>query len=169
MMKQRPILISILAVLSIIGGILLAILLPVFILAKDAMAEGLALFEIPFWFLIFSLLFLTALSLAGGIGMWKGTKWGWWLAQFSFVFDIFRRLFALINTMAITDEVPTKMYLRAIGAIVNILFIWYFFKPDVLAYFNMQKIKKIKAMLIIIGINIAFVIISTALAYLTYR
>jgi len=152
-MKKRPILVSILAVLSIIAGIPSALICLIFLLIRDEMITGIPMDGTLLDLLLLSLFVFSVISLAAGIGIWNGKKWGWWLVQFSSVYYILRS-FSMFK-----QEITEETYLRTAISILDIFLLWYFFRPNVLAYFNMQKIKKIKALLILIGIYIAFMIL----------
>ena len=158
---KRPLLASILAILSIIVGLLFVLVIQFILMTKEYIIERLASSEISYESFMFGMISTAVLYLAVGIGIWKGTKWGWWLAQFFFVHDIFSRLPISLNTITLTYQISSNIYINTLGSLVDILLIWYFFRPKTLAYFNMQKVKKIKSILIIIGINIALIIANT--------
>ena len=158
---KKPLLVSVLAVVSILAGLLFVLVIQFLLMMKEYALERLALYEVSYESFMFSMIATAVLYLAVGIGMWKGTKWGWWLAQFFFVHDIFSRLPISLNTITLTYQISSNIYINTLGSLVDILLIWYFFRPKTLAYFNMQKVKKIKSILIIIGINIALIIANT--------
>ncbi len=93
----RPVGVSILAVLHFIGGILLFGVQFLMFANLNAMEESLRTIGIPPALLIVAVMFLAALAIASGVGMWIGTKWGWWLAAFYYVYSIFRNASALLS------------------------------------------------------------------------
>ena len=166
---KKPLLVSVLAVVSILAGLLFVLVIQFLLMMKEYALERLALYEVSYESFMFSMIATAVLYLAVGIGMWKGTKWGWWLAQFFFVHDILSRLPISLSTITATYNISSNIYVNALGSLVDILLIWYFFRPEILTYFNMKKVKKIKSILIITGINIALIITSTIIFYLIYR
>ncbi len=85
-----------------------------------------------------SILFLGILGLAGGIGMWSGKKWGWWLGAFYLTYSVARNLNALIMIPEIVEQfgVPesglTKYYIKHGGrVIIHSFLVLYFFNSNV--------------------------------------
>jgi hypothetical protein len=68
-------------------------------LANPEFRQRLSIFSFlgfPTSLLIFSIVFLFALGIASGVGMWKGRKWGWYLGTFYYIYSITRNANALL-------------------------------------------------------------------------
>ncbi len=76
----RPVGVSILAALHLVGGVLLFGAQFLVFANLEAIEESLRVIGISPVLLIIGATFLALLSIASGVGMWMGTKWGWWLA-----------------------------------------------------------------------------------------
>ncbi len=141
----RPVGVSILAVLHLIGGILLFGAQFLLFANLQAMGESLRSIGIPPVLLIIGVMFLAVLAIASGVGMWMGTKWGWWLASFYYVYSIFRNCSALLTVFTIADQLEgdsrgPEYYMTKHGVriIVHLLLFLYFFNGNVLAFFGME-------------------------------
>lgn len=87
--RTRPIGVTLLSILSLIGAVLLTVIT---VLAAFAIASGderarqaskaMAELGIPMPLLAVGVVFLVALAWASGIGLWMGTKWGWHCGAF---------------------------------------------------------------------------------------
>ena len=152
-MNQRPKGISIISVLSFIGGlIILAVLVwtPSNDLAGlDAVGFSSSLFLLAYGF-------LGIISFAAGIGMWTGKKWGWWLGAFYLAYAILRNanaLFAiegLIEQFGEPEDGVGSLYFKHGGRVItNSLVLFYFFRSHVTAYFNVDSIKNLKNRILI--------------------
>jgi hypothetical protein len=151
-MKERPIGVSILAVLHLVGGVGLVAMQVWMLFDYERIAAGMSEVGIPPTLLFIGVLLLAVLGLASGIGMWIGTKWGWWCATFYYTYGLTRNFNALYFTWSISDEIPAgprgaSYYYAKYTArfCVSLLLLLYFFKPNVLAYFDMQGVHRGKA------------------------
>ena len=169
-MKDRPVGVSILSALHIVGGVLL-LGLQVFMLAKlDEVSKGLSDAGIPPALLIMGMLLLAGIALASGIGMWLGTRWGWWCATFYYVYSIARHANAFLTVSAFAEDLegssrgPGYYYAKFGGRVLfHFLLLLYFFKSNVLQYFGMEHVRKIKAVGILIAITFLIFIVSTGI------
>ncbi len=128
---ERPLGVTILAVLSILGGALLilvgilaAALGAVFASALASSMHGIPLIlaaEIGIVLIIGG-----AIELLIGWGLWKGAGWAWWLTV---IFD------ALGVIMSIASLASGNVG-SVIGLIINAVILYYFFKPHVKAFFG---------------------------------
>jgi hypothetical protein len=88
-------------------------------------------------------------GILGGIGMWKGHSWGWWLGGLYLAQSTFKSGIAIYEILQITSQHPdeitdaSKYYLRYIGRmIVHPLLIGYFFKSNVLKFFKFSETER---------------------------
>ncbi len=143
-MRKRPIGVSILAVLYIIGGIGV---LGIQLFMGGALAQAFNLIGISSISAVISILFLGILGIAAGIGMWSGKKWGWWLGAFYLMYSVERNINALIIIPCLVEQFGTpesglvKYYIKHGGRIIlHSLLVLYFFKSNVEAYFQVDNL-----------------------------
>ena len=108
-MKNRPIGISILAVLYILGGVAI---LGLQIGTSGALQEAFKEMGIATILGTLSLTFLGVLGVAAGIGMWRGKVWGWWLGAFYLTYSVARSANALFLMPMIAEQynvAPTEL------------------------------------------------------------
>src|SRR5262245_2927580 len=73
--QTRPVLVAILAVIAMVAGVAM---IGMEIFNWSAMMRAADELRLKRAYLAFSISILAALTLASGIGMWRGTIWGWW-------------------------------------------------------------------------------------------
>lgn len=181
--KKRPVGISILAGFHIVGGILGAIVI-VFLVAqlgrKPEAQEGfeqvLAMLGLPPALLVVAIVFIFGLSIASGIVMWKGIKWGWYLGSFYCMYIIVLNVNALFTipmlmSSASPEELanmsrgPTYYYVKYGGRVIfHILLYLYFFKGNVREFFSLTEQKKWKPVLAELGVCIGIVAVFSIIA-----
>jgi len=177
--KKRPVGISILAVLNIVGGVLGAIvgIFLVIQLGKNPeVQQGLAMIGLPPALLKVAYFLIFGLAIASGIGMWKGRKWGWYLGSFSYMYSIVRNANALVTLpllmnsippedLANMDRDPSYYYVKhGSRVIVSFLVYLYFFKGNVREFFSLTEQKKWKPILAEIGICIGIAAVVSMIA-----
>lgn len=155
--NKRPIFITILALLHIIGGgffLVLAIMsfFPAgrFSLLDFFFSDLLNLSGSP---LVFSVAYLaaSALGFVSGLGMFFGLKWGWYLGTFYYAYNIFRNvnaIFLISNVIPILPHevltsVPDPRY-ESMKYIIRILIYsliyGLFFLPQIKRYFSLNPV-----------------------------
>jgi hypothetical protein len=161
--STRPIGVAILAVLFGLGGIAFSALL-IFIAKADDNEQWFAQKGLPYaWFAVFSVLFVL-LALACSIGMWLGAKWSWWLVAFYYFFMLFGDICQLLLIAPIKaighdyEAVQVLLVRQGIGAIINFCFLRYLFKANVLRFFGLGSLRKLRAIGIFFGITLVFII-----------
>ncbi len=124
--------------------------------------------------LIIGAMFLALLSIASGVGMWMGTKWGWWLASFYYIDSICRNGSALFTVIAIADQLEggnrgPEYYMIKHGGriIIHFLLFLYFFKGNVLEFFGLQTLSKVRAVGILVGICVAITVAMSAIGWIS--
>jgi hypothetical protein len=129
---------------------------------------------VPPALLVLSVAFLAILYLVSGIGMWRGTRWGWWLGAFSYSYAVARAASGLLfvsgfsgGLEGLTDADYRKLGIKFSGRIVvsSLLFL-YFFKSTVLAFFGLETLSKAKATAALIGTTLAVACLAVATQWL---
>ena len=166
-LRTRPIGVAILAVLCGLFGIALGALL-IFLARANDNEQWLAQKGLPYaWFAVFSVTFVL-LALACSIGMWRGAKWSWWLVAFYYFFMLFGNICQLLliaPIKAISGDYETASVLLArqgIGAVINFGLLRYLFKVNVLRFFGLGSLRKVRAIGIFFGITVVFMVAVTA-------
>lgn len=157
--KQRPIGITILSVLSLIGGIGMVGVLMIY--GKNLMGVT-SIFNISALMIIGSVLFLGLWAIGSGVGMLLGKKWGWWMAGVYYVYAILRYLNVLVTVFSLADDLEATTssieynFVKFSARIAGQIFVLsYLFKDHVREYFDVEQVSKLKAILYLIGIGIA--------------
>jgi hypothetical protein len=170
--RQRPLGISILAILHFGGGILLGALQFPLLANFDELQGPLRTVGLAPVLLVIGVGFLALLAIAAGVGMWLGRKWGWWLGTFYYVYAIARNAAALVTVANMADELaagphgPGYYYVKHAGRIVvHLLILLYFFKGNVLHYFGLEKLSKWKSISALVGVCLAIVGVFTVVAW----
>ncbi len=170
-MNNRPVGVSILAVLHLVGGVLLLGAQVLLLQNLDHVSQGINVVGIPPILLVVGVMLLAGIALASGIGMWLGTRWGWWCATFYYVHSIARNANALLMLSNFADELaggsrgPGYYYAKFGGRVImHFLLLMYFFKSNVLQYFGMDEVHKEKAVGKLITVTAAISGLSTAIA-----
>ena len=89
--------------------------------------------------------FIVGLTVAIGVGLWKGENWGWRCASFYYVAQVAQPVIDLIRGAQTSG-------LSGLEAAVGLVCFIYIFKDSVLHYFGMFAIRKVATALRIIGI-----------------
>jgi hypothetical protein len=163
-MNDRPLGVSILAVLHILGG-LGSIVVGLFLLSRySQISSNLNSVGISMLAIAFGVVFLIGLMLASGIGMSLGTRWGWWCTTFAYIYDIASNINVLVTNMVLGDELtrsargPEFYILRSIvRTALALAILLYFFKPHIQEYFGVEDIHKGKAIGLLIGATVLVV------------
>ncbi|TWT89093.1 hypothetical protein Mal64_25850 [Pseudobythopirellula maris] len=151
---KRPVGVAILMVLHLIGGVLL-LGMTIFLAVLDPEAEFWQMMQqvgLPQVLLVAGMLLLSLLAIGSGVGMWLGTRWGWWLTAFYYAYSVARNASALLSPGMIAEEFGepeeglTKHYLKfGVRVVIHALLLAYLFKQNVLAYFGMSGVSKGKS------------------------
>lgn len=175
---KRPVGITILAILFLVGGIgIVALGVGLFLFLPsddggiDRVLDVLGANRLSL-FLGFGV--LAALGIAGGVGMLRGAAWGWWIGGFYSVYAIARNAMAALALPEIAESAAalgepdpdlTKHYIKFIGRVViNLLLVLYFYRLKVLSYFGLVGLSRMKAIgtqvLVCLLLTGAFVLLS---------
>jgi hypothetical protein len=171
-MIPRPIGISLLAGLSVLGSVVLASGCVYLAISDNTeLKANLNTLGIPFSLLWIGILLLAVLGFVGGIGAWTGKAWGWWLLAFYYVYGIARNANALYSVSVLANEIPTDSprgpgyyYAKfACRLCIDVLILIYLYKTNVLSFFGLSEIKKIKSLVILVTATILLFALGTIL------
>lgn len=154
---RMPVGLKILVALQIIGGTGL-----LYIFASKMFWNELPAVERDSGFsgiiLVVSISFLIFLDFSAAIGAILRKKWGWFFGAFYFAHSIMRYSNTILTATFIADELQAtndellKVYFKYGGRIiVNSLVFLYFFKSNVLEYFDIISTKKARLILLVAG------------------
>ena len=170
-MKERPIGISILSVLYILGG--LAILVMQLFLS-GAISEGMESIGISGLYSLFAIGFLGFLGLSAGIGMWTGKRWGWYLGTFYLLYSVARSTNAILMIPSLVEQFGApeggvdKYYIKYGGRIFfHSLLTLYFFKGNVVEFFGVGNTNPWKRFGILFGATVFFLIVMTIISIMS--
>ncbi len=154
--------VAILAILHLVGGTLLFGAQLFLWFHSESLEDSLRFIGIAPAALIVSVAFLSLLTVASGIGMWMGKKWGWWLASFYYVYGVFRNAAALATIHTLADQLGDSVrgpgfyaVKHSVRILVHLLLLAYLLKGNVLHYFGLETMSKVKAIGILITACIA--------------
>jgi hypothetical protein len=113
-----------------------------------------------------------ALGLASAYGMWTGARWGWWLSSWYYVTDGVGHTLALASTplqfrRLDADALTEFLVKHCVRLLISLLLVLYFFRRNVLRFFGLESLKKWKAVGILIGLSLVF-LVSVALVTVAY-
>ena len=176
---ERPLGISILAVLHFIGGVLLSIAAVYGVMnsGDPRFAEALATIGVSPLLVLLAVLLLIVLSVASAIGMWIGARWGWYLGSFYYSYAIVRNILALVTIGILADSIPDADPARpltgpggyfakySIRLVISLLIYLYFFNANIRSYFRLETVSKWPAVLIQAAICIAIAVGGSAWSF----
>ena len=170
--KKRPIGISILSWLHILGGAAGAAIVVAFLPGMWNTPEALGVLNaigIPPALLLLAIVFLLILACLSGVGMWMGKRWGWFLGSFYYAYSVVRNIIALAaipgllgalssEELAEATHGPGYYYAKhGTRVVVHALLYLYFFKSNVRAYFGFRNRRRWLPAIVQIVICIAIV------------
>jgi hypothetical protein len=156
---QRPVGVTILAVLSLLGAIFGAIAVVLALVGATVIQSvqvNLAGVGMLAGLMVGGLALLVVLYFAMGIGLLKGQRWGWWAAVFAYSHVIWERLFLMIAS--IIEPNTLGIVKGAIGVLVTPLFIVYLCRLRVRSFCNIADAHVGKSLGIAFGITLVVVI-----------
>lgn len=171
-MNERPIGVTILAVLHLIGGFLLAVLQVSMLVHYDRFAQALDETGIAPWLVIIGALLIAVLGFVCGLAMLAGVRWGWWCATFYYMHGVARNANAFVMVAVLSEGIEdpargaTYYYVKFGGRVlVHSLLFLYFFKPNVWEYFGMEGQSKGRAVGRLIAVTAAIFGAMTCIAW----
>ena len=155
-MPERQLGIKVLSVLHILSGILLALRA---LISTTRFQELQARLHATPILAIVLLAYLAVLALSSGVGMWRGKRWGWWLAAFFYMHSITRLVSYLPKIHAIAEQFELGVAgTNSLYTIAGLKILWsavvllYLFSVRVWTSFGLGKVKKLVAAAGLLGI-----------------
>jgi hypothetical protein len=144
--RPRPIGISILAVLNLLGGLALLVMIPLILSKREAISSTLTGLGIPPVLALVILCLHIVLDFYAGLGMLAGSSRGWELGMFVSLWGIARDVNVLVMLSGL--ELPTvqmqrilqqKILQAQVGIPISLLILVYFMSNGVLDYFQISR------------------------------
>jgi len=168
---DRPLGVSLLAGLNLLGGLVLCGMLAFLLLQGITFAPVQDLGIYP-PLLIGGFLLVGLVLIGAGLGMLQGARWGWWLGIFSQVYTIVRNASALVivpgmeDSLAVEREFQLQVLRLATRSVVSVLLIGYFFRRNVLEYFGLEELNRVVALIALIFVCAAILVATNAINWL---
>jgi len=163
---RRPVGVSILAVLTaILGFVLVAAFVVLLWNWQENNEIAIRRRQSPsiFWFFICSSI---ALAFVASVGMWRGRKWGWWIACSGLVLYVIQNISnaIMVNMSGGALSIATFLSLDSLKFLLRgIIFVGiltYWLRTRVRRYFHVENIGRVKALILsaVCGIGITIII-----------
>jgi len=148
---SRPIGISILAVLHVLGGLLFGALAAFLITQLDQTGTIIG------WMVLIVGPPLTILAIATGVGLWRGQKWAWWVATLYYFQFVVGGVFILVTIVIMClvlqgplTERRQELLIQHVGRILIFApLTWYMMKRSSFAFFGFQRLTRLRALSIL--------------------
>lgn len=156
--KERPFGISTLAVLFVIGTLagLATFTYQLYQIQQATGINGIG----SVWY-IADTLRLFAWAMAAAFGLWLGKGWGWWLSALLLLHSIFSSISGVVSiwttagSLVLESPELSILSLKMIGrSIVSALFLGYFFRRHVLAYFGLDTSGRPIRVIIVLAVTL---------------
>src|SRR5262245_56621012 len=151
----RPVGISLLAALYILSSLLL---IGIALLGPGSTTTEMDKLGVSMVQIVIGSVFVGALGLAAGVGMWTGKRWGWWLGAFYLFYSIARNA----NALRMLPDIAERFGANEAGVakhgfrfggriVVSSLLILYFFKSNVVTWFGVGAMPGWKRVALLAG------------------
>jgi len=160
------------AILSILTGILGLLLLAAFVVLvvnwreNNEFALNQRIAPSLFWLLIGQ---SVVMAFVASVGMWRGAKWGWWIACCGMVLFVINNV-ALAVMANLSDGAPSVSTFTSVDSlkyvvrgIVFAMVLAYWLRTRVRKYFRVEKTSRMKAVVLVTVYGIGITIIITVL------
>jgi hypothetical protein len=141
---KRPIGITILALLYLLGGVAILVMQ---VVLWNKIGEGLESIGMSSTIGTAAIIFLGVLDIGAAIGMLMGKQWGWWAGAFCLFYSVARNLNTLVSIPSIMEQHGgpdggmERLYVKYAGrVIIHSLLALYFFKANVVEYFRVGQL-----------------------------
>jgi hypothetical protein len=167
--RRRPIGIWILAGVHLLAGLLFLSALLLF-LYQIRSADNPGRVYSFFWFATVVSGFMAGVGLSSAIGLWRGARWGWWLATFYYVWAVlgvladFLMALPWVSHMDV-ESITVSLLVRVIQLVIHALILAYLFKRNVRAFCKLQSLRIDQALIPLVIIAVMLL----AASYLVTR
>lgn len=148
--RTRPIGVWILSGLHLLAGLLFVFAVVMFLQQREMIDQRLMTGLFGYLVVIAGVMAVVALS--SGVGLWLGTRWGWWIASFYYVwavlgfvaeFMVMAFRFNLMDAETLVVAVLSKV----IQLVIHALLLAYLLKPNVRAFCRLQSLRVDRALI----------------------
>jgi hypothetical protein len=124
---------------------------------------------LPIWVVLSLFAFIILLALATGVGLWRGSRWGWWLTAFFYVWAALSAVPEVVflwwrfewNIELLALVLPQKLILFAI----HVAILLYLFKGTVRGFCKVKSVPVLTALTVLSVIALIFVAATIGLSY----
>lgn len=163
-MGDRPVGLTVLAVLHLLGGLFLCALTMLLGGMATAMGPALGVAKV---IIVLSMLIVVIVPLASAVGIFIGERWGWWVSAYFYVHAISQNLQRIFlagdvgAALGVQIDQAENLRVVAVRSLISVLILMYLFQPKVLDYFNIVHDSRWKSLGILVGVHVALVIFVT--------
>jgi hypothetical protein len=161
--RTRPIGIWILSGLHLLAGLFFAFAVVLFLQLWERFEER--LMEGFLWFVVLVAAVMAAVGLSSGVGLWLGTRWGWWIASFYYVWALLGFV-AEFMTMAFrfnlmdTESLAVVVLGKVIQLVIHALLLAYLLKPNVRTFCRLQSLRVDRALIPLVVIAVVLLAVA---------
>jgi len=160
----RPVGIWILAGLHLLAGLLFATAAGLFVWQLDRLRGD--LMEAFLWFAFVVASIMALIGLSSSVGLWRGARWGWWIASFYYVWAVLgvvADFLVMMSRMSFMDTESIAVVLagKLVQLVIHALILAYLFKRNVRAFYRLQSLRVDRAL-------VPLVVIAVILLTVTY-
>jgi hypothetical protein len=125
--------------------------------------------DVPVW-MVFSLFaFVVLLALASGIGLWRGSRWGWWLTGFYYVWAALSAIpevaFLLWTFEWSIELLAPVLAQKLILFAIHVAILFYLFRGTVRGFCRVKSVPALTALTVLGVIALIFVAATVGLSY----
>jgi hypothetical protein len=142
------------------------VLLALQIFLPGSLSSGMESIDISSPYVMTVISFLGVFGLATGIGMWTGKKWGWWLSALYLSCGVAMDIVVLLTVPERVQDLSepeggaAQYYVEHVRRIiVYSLLILYFFKSNVVEYFQLGGGSSWKRLFLLVGVTAGIMVI----------
>lgn len=163
----RPLGITLLSVLFFLGGLSFAGLMVFLVSSPDRLQSSRPFPPTSLIVVVGSI--VASVAFASSFGMWRGRNWAWWLVAWYYFSMLSSDLCQLRIGVPLKlrsldyEEVQLLAMRQGVGAIINALLLGYLFKSNVLRFFGLAEMPKLRAIGILFGVTLVFMVVVAVL------
>ena len=158
--RRRPFVVALMAGMCfLLGGLGLRLVGKLLLRAdaRETLTEAMSLLGMVPYAVFGALLLVHVLQIVVGVGLWTGSRWGWWLGFFYFAHRALQKLLSfafaifasspLVDVPLVANEFSASINSWAIIEFVScIAWLGYLLLPEAVVYFRVAQINQWKAL-----------------------